>query len=160
MKEQTKSLNSLHEAIRQRCGFTLIELMIVVAIIAIIVSIALPNLLRSRMMANESAAIHDIRTIDSAQVSYNAAHLRYASFDELTSEAQGPGTAFLPGTWSEGCIREGYEFSMPDQTEHTFTVLASPETPGITGERYFRVDGSGVVRYSKEGTPEADAPEI
>ena len=67
-------------------GFTLIELMIVVAIIAIIAAIAIPNLLRSRIQSNESAAISNLRAINTAQVSYHTATGGYtATFDDLTT---------------------------------------------------------------------------
>src|SRR4029077_12653036 len=62
------------DAMRKTKGFSLIELLIVVAIILIIAAIAVPSFLRSRMAANESAAVASLRTLNTAQISYNSAY--------------------------------------------------------------------------------------
>ena len=64
-------------------GFTLIELMIVVAIIAIIAAIAIPNLMRARLAANESSAIAALRTISSAEETFRSAIVRDLDADGL-----------------------------------------------------------------------------
>ena len=96
---------------KKTSGFTLIELMIVVAIIAIIAAIAIPNLLRSRIQSNESAAIGNLRTLTGAQTGYSAANGNYATdFSQLMSTANGP--AFLLGSWGAGQAKTGYVFTM------------------------------------------------
>ena len=73
--------------------------MIVVAIIAIIAAIAIPNLLRSRMQTNESAAISNLRAINGAQTAFHSANSRYTGvFADLTTPPSGP--AFLDGDWA------------------------------------------------------------
>ena len=123
-------------------GFTLIELMIVVAIIAIIAAIAIPNLLRSRMQSNESSAIGNLRTIIGAEVAYNAANSIYAiTFPEMT----GATPPFLDGDWSK--TKSGYNFVMGGTTQN-FSANGNAATYGTTGNRGFFTDASGVIRYA------------
>ena len=126
-------------------GFTLIELMIVVAIIAIIAAIAIPNLLRSRMQSNESSAIGNLRTIVGSQVAYHAANYEYApSFTELT----GATPPFLDGNWDG--VKSGYNFT-PGGDASNFTANADPESLNVTGNKGFFTDASGVIRFEAAG---------
>jgi len=132
---------------KKTTGFTLIELMIVVAIIAIIAAIAIPNLLRSRIQSNESSAIGNCRTVTGAEVGYNSANGIYtASFDELASPPGG-GPAFLEGTW--GGPKNGYLFALSGDTD-CFELDATPATTR-SGIRGFFTDCSGVIRASTTG---------
>lgn len=123
-------------------GFTLIELMIVVAIIAIIAAIAIPNLLRSRMQSNESSAVGNLRTIVGSQVAYHAANYSYtAAFADLT----GATPPFLDGNWA--VPKSGYNFVLGGDATN-FTANGDPVTLGTTGSKGFFTDSSGVIRYA------------
>ncbi len=122
-------------------GFTLIELMIVVAIIAIIAAIAIPNLLRSKMQSNESSAIGNLRAICGAEVTYHAANNEYAIlFGDLT----GGTPPFLDGTW-DATAKSGYNFTMGG-TVDDFTCNGDPTTMDKTGSKGFFVDSTGQIR--------------
>src|SRR3954469_2504069 len=83
-RAETNLLTEKRITMRKQKGFSLIELLIVVAIILIIAAIAIPNLLRSRMAANEASAVRSVRTIHTAEISYNAAYPDQGFADTLT----------------------------------------------------------------------------
>lgn len=146
--------------LHRKNGFTLIEMMIVVAIIALIAAITIPNLLRSRLQANEASAVSDLRTICVGQISCSNARLTFGNFASLVAETDGAGTSFIDTTWYEGRVKAGYSFSMAEADTDSFTCFADPVRLGVTGSRFFRIDGSGVVRYDTAGRPAPDAPSL
>jgi type IV pilus assembly protein PilA len=142
---------------RKQKGFSLIELLIVVAIILIIAAIAIPNLLRARIAANESAAVGALRTLNTAQISYNSA---YPTVGFSSSLANLAGTSCTPPSSAGACLidtalasgtKSGYSFSISGVTgtpASTYQMFASPIAPNQTGVRYFCSFADAVVRVN------------
>lgn len=124
-------------------GFTLVEIMIVVAIIALLAAIAIPNLLRARLNANESAAIGAMQTISTAAQSFRSTNTTYPANLSALSGASPPYIDSVLG----GGAKQGYNFALTGST-NTFTATARPQTFGTTGNRSFFVDESGVIRFT------------
>jgi len=136
-------------------GFTLVEIMIVVAIIILLAAIAIPNLLRARHNANESAAIGAVRTISTAAESWRAAQTAPAYPSSLATMASVT-PPYIDNTLASG-TKQGYLFTyaLAGSTSNQYTLIASPQSPSITGTRTFFVDESGVLRVGTDssGTP-------
>jgi type IV pilus assembly protein PilA len=135
-------------------GFSLIELLIVVAIILIIAAIAIPNLLRSRMAANEASAVGSLRTINTACVTYSTTYntVGYpASLAALGPSATATSTSadLVDSVLSAG-TKSGYTFTFTQDKTNTpstgYTVTAEPQNRGTTGQSGFFTDQSGVIR--------------
>ncbi len=132
---------------RMHAGFTLLELMIVIEIIAIIAALAIPALARQRIMTNEASAVSNLRTISTAEFAHNAAKLTYGTFEQLTSTSGVETNAFLDGTWTEGIVKNEYVYTMPEVGADNFEVVARPLTVGRTGLRTFTVNASGDIKH-------------
>lgn len=126
---------------RTKAGFTLVEIMIVVAIIALLAAIAIPNLLRARLNANESAAIAAMQTLSTAAQSYRSANPSYPTNLTALCTATPPYIDSVLG----GGAKQGYSFLLTGAA-NSFAANASPLVSGTTGNRFFFVDTSGVVR--------------
>jgi type IV pilus assembly protein PilA len=145
---------------RKQKGFSLIELLIVVAIILIIAAIAIPNLLRARISANESASVGALRTLNTAQISYNSAYPTVGYSSSLANLGPGSGgtctasstTACLIDSVLAGSTKSGYVFSMTGVTGTTplatYQAIASPLSPNQTGVRYFCSFADAVIRVN------------
>ncbi len=120
-------------------GFTLIELMIVVAIIAIIAAIAIPSLLNARKAGNEASAISSLRTLTTVNEQYRTRFSEYGP--ELTDIQAADYIDSVLG----GGTKSGYTFTYTGST-NTWAVSAAPVTLATTGDRSFFVDQTGVIR--------------
>jgi prepilin-type N-terminal cleavage/methylation domain-containing protein len=142
-------------------GFSLIELLIVVAIILIIAAIAIPNLLSSRMAANEASAVGSLRTIDTAEMTYSTTYPDQGYTDLGSLGGVAPCLSATPAAaclidevLSIAKVKSGYGFTavpaggLPNVN---YTSTALPTIIGSSGQRAFCSDQSGILRYNATG---------
>ena len=146
---------------RKQKGFSLIELLIVVAIILIIAAIAIPNLLRARIAANESSAVSSVRTVNTAQITYNST---YSTVGFSGSMSALGGSSCAPPNSTSACLidtmlangsKSGYSFGISGATGtpvSTYQVIAAPLQPNQSGVKYFCSFADAVVRVNPTTT--------
>jgi len=136
-------------------GFTLIEIMIVVAIIALLAAVAIPGLLRGRTSANEAAAISNTRTLISGNEMYRSVNNVYSTGGAAWVTQMYPTgePAFGPAPFNHvmdgtaASLTQGYLWVYANPTTTTYTLTAFPQTPQTTGTRSFFADESGQIRH-------------
>jgi type IV pilus assembly protein PilA len=156
---------------KKQKGFSLIELLIVVAIILIIAAIAIPNLLRSRMASNEASAVGSVRTMNTAAITYNSTYgngfppsltaigtvgttpscTNAMLLDQVLTGGTKSGYLFA---WQTGAVQLNSSSSSCSGSygySDGYVVTAQPVTTGTTGQRSFCSDASGVIRFDATG---------
>ncbi len=137
--------------LNSRKGFTLVEIMIVVAIIGLLAAIAIPNLLRARVNANEGASKGALRTLSTALESYRAAQNPPAYPTTAQGLAQ-LGAAVSNPPYIDNLLaggnKQGYNFAYVSGATTSYSVTGTPVTPNVTGVNTFFVDNSGVIRFT------------
>ncbi len=138
-------------------GFTLIEIMIVVAIVTILLVIAVPGLLRSRVIANETVALSNCRSINNACQLY---HINQEAYPDRLRDLIEPKSnpPYIDSVLATG-TKQGYQYIYTLVDPDHFTLNANPLSSGLLKGRYFYLDESGIVR-AKSDAPAGPTDEI
>jgi type IV pilus assembly protein PilA len=156
---------------RKQAGFSLIELLIVVAIILVIAAIAIPNLMSARMSANEASAVQSVRTIQSSETAYSTTYPS-VGFSPTLAALDGASNSACSATSAQACLidsvlasgnKSGYIFTwMGDGLTPSvaYSISADPSARGASGRRSFFSNYPGVIRYNDMVPATANDPPI
>jgi len=138
-------------------GFSLIELLIVVAIILVIAAIAIPNFIRARISANEASAVSSMHAITTSEIGYSTAYPDIGFSKALADLEFAPGgsctptaACFLDSSLASGS-KSGYKFTYaPDGNTPAlgYTANGDPQMSGLSGQTSYFADQSNVIRYN------------
>ena len=130
-------------------GFSLIELLIVVAIIGIIAAIAIPYLEKARQASNSASAVNSLRVINSSQASFRSATGRYGSLVELGN------ANYIADSNLSGGVKSGYMFDVTSATTLNYEAIADPKQDPLNVFQHYYIDASGVIRNEVGATATA-----
>ncbi len=151
---------------KKQLGFSLIELLIVVAIILIISAIAIPSYLRSRMQANEASAVSSLRMINTAAITYSST---YVNVGYPTNMVDMGGANPCTATSTSACLlddslaqgtKSGYALVWVGDgatPSVAYSITGTPLVVGSSGQRMFCTDQTGLIRYDPSGAGCTDA---
>ena len=145
---------------KKQLGFSLIELLIVVAIILVISAIAIPSYLRSRMQANEASAVSSLRMVNTAAITYSSTYVNVGYPANLTDmggvnpcSATSTSACLIDDSLAQG-TKSGYSIVWTGDgatPSVAYTIAGTPLVVGGSGQRMFCTDQTGVIRYDPSG---------
>lgn len=159
---------------RLEAGFTLMELLIVMSVILILMAVAIPNYMNMRSQANETAAMEELRTLNSAEIQYQtnypgngfSCNLSQLGGDPKSGPPSPTGAQLIPADLASG-FKSGYLFALTNCTKVTvnnadvytsFEVTAVPQSVGKTGHRGFCMDQTGEIKSDPTGGTNCTQP--
>jgi type IV pilus assembly protein PilA len=153
-----KSKKNPTQLSRSQAGFSLIELLVVVAVILIIAAIAIPNYLASKMRANEASAAQNVRSITTSELIYSTTYSigfsnTLVQLEESPTVTDQNHAGLIDEVLASG-TKSGYAYTYTPLTfdtlgnPSTYSITAAPLVPGNTGQKYFYADQTSVIRYN------------
>jgi type IV pilus assembly protein PilA len=163
---RSEAEESASSSLSKELGFTLIELLIVMSIMLIIMAFAVPQMLKVKKTADETSAIQSIRTISSAESSYNGSYSGYAcplsslGGDPKSGAPSATAAQLLDPTLAATGQKSGYTFTVTcgskvtinnQDVYNSYTLTAVPQTVGKTGDRGFCSDENNIIKFDPAG---------